>query len=481
MKQWFNIFFVTLSVIIVGCGDTSSTNSQSSTEGSSQYNNNSKNGDFTLILDVDKITVSTDWKEASKLVGIDLTMVQDANYGHFTIKDNILSYKKRDDRNSTDIGLFRVKLDNNRSTDIKVTVKTLYWKDAKCGGHHTIALKSNSTLWSWGYNSNGELGDGTTIDHLSLVQEATKSHDWKKIDAGAWSNVAIKKDGTLWAWGHNDLGQVGDGTTDDVLIPKKISSDTDWIDISIRDTHVLALKSNGTLWSWGQSLGTTSDSLVLSPIQIDGKWKKISTGEKFSVAIKDNGTIYSWGDNTLGALGLGDKIDRATPTAIVSKDNLFYDSLFIDISAGDNHVLAIQENGTVWGWGNNGFGQLTDNSDGTDEELSPIKINLGEIKYLSLGAEYSMGIYNNGTLKGWGDSQYGTIGADTWSVTVKNPIQESTHLQNWILVDAGVVHTVAITKNGELWIWGTNEYGEIGDGTTNSTAVPLHIYGRKFQ
>jgi len=491
MKKIFTIFLASLTTFLInGCEDGNSDNISITNSTTNSSNNSNSNTTTTLVLDVDKIQISANWKEKLDINGSFIQITQNGQYGSCEFNNNTIIYTKENETNATDSCQFEVELEDGSIVLETIKIKSLYWKMAKVGAYYTVALKSDGTIWSWGYNSNGELGDGTTTNRLTKVQEITHSHDWAKIDAGGWTTYAIKEDGSLWAWGHNDLAQIGDGSdiflNSKVSTPTKVSNDS-WKDVSSRDTHVLALKSDNSLWSWGSNVdgcvGNGNTDMQNTPYKLDGKWNVISAGENFSIAIRDNGTIYSWGGNTLGELGLGDKNNRLTPTAVVAQGDLFSDwdtSKFINISAGDSHVLAMQENGTVWGWGNNGFGQLTNNSSGADEELTPIKIDLIGVKYLSSGAEYSMAIYNDGTMRGWGDSQYGTIGSNSWDVNIKFPVQESTQSHNWIAVDAGIVHTVAIDKYGQLWAWGSNEYGEIGDGTTTSIAIPKKIYGRNL-
>ncbi len=479
-------------ILFWGCGGTDGGDNNSSINLASDVTQNSNvtisKDNLDLVLDVDKIEVSANWREKLGIDGDFIRLTQDGKYGKCKFNGDSVTYTKHSETNATDICKFSVELEDGDTKFATVTIQSLYWKIAKAGFNYTVALKSDGTIWGWGYNHNGELGDASTTNRLTKIQETTHSHDWKMVDASGWTTYAIKEDGSLWAWGSNDLGQLGDGS--DIFIhktnpePVKISTDN-WIDISSFRKHILALKSDGSLWAWGSNIngaiGSGNTDLQQTPYQIDGTWKAISAGTNFSIAIKDDGKIYSWGSNGLGELGLGDKDNRLIPTVVVAQGELLADwnsSPFVSVSAGANHVLVIQANGTVWGWGNNGFGQLTNNGDGTDEELSPIKIDLVGVTSLSAGDLYTMGIYSDGTMRGWGDSQYGNIGANTWDVNVKTPTQEYTKSNSWLFVDAGVVHTVAIDKYGQMWIWGTSEDGLLG--VADSTEIPKRIYARDF-
>ena len=455
-----------ITLLLIGCG---SDNSEENESNRSKYN-------FSMLLDVNKIKVSTKWLKESGIIvdSASLEILSNGNYGNFTIDNNTLIYTKNRETNQTDIGKFEIITERER-IPLEVKVKSLYWKEAKCGKYHTIALKSDGSIWSWGYNNSGELGDGTNINRLTAVQESTKSYNWKKIDAGGWFNLAIKKDNSLWAWGNNGLSQFGDGTSDSSNIPKQISS-RDWKDISAGKSHTLALQSNNTLWTWGSNIngqvGNNSTSIVNRPYQVAGKWQSISAGENYSIAIKDDQTVLSWGSNSFGQLGIGSTNTKYTPTKLDI-------SGFKEIATGDYHTLAIKDR-TLFGWGMNGFGELTDNGDGTDEIHTPKKINFGIVKKMCAGANYSLAIKDNGTLWGWGNNQYAQLGTNSFEVSLKTPTQEATKSNNWIDIDCGTVHSVGIKSNGTLWIWGSNDNGELGVGSTEKRATPTHILGRNL-
>ena len=126
------------------------------------------------------------------------------------------------------------------------------WSSVGTGSYHTIALKVDGTLWAWGRNATGQLGDGTTTNRSVPTQESTAAADWSSVSAGSYHTIALKEDGTLWAWGDNRYGQLGDGTTTDSLVPTQESTAAaDWISFSGGIYHTIALKEDGTLWAWG--------------------------------------------------------------------------------------------------------------------------------------------------------------------------------------------------------------------------------------
>jgi hypothetical protein len=198
---------------------------------------------------------------------------------------------------------------------------------AAAGEVYSLALKTNGTLWAWGANTMAQLGTGNYDDVFAPVQIGSDA-DWVTIaaggdlDSGGGHSLALKADGTLWAWGGNSKGELGTGNYDEKTKPEKIGSDTDWKSVSAGWAHSLALKTDGTLWAWGYNefgqLGTGDYVDITSPVQIgsDTDWASIDAGEIHSIAQKADGTIWAWGSNNSGILGTGDANDRSTPSPV---------------------------------------------------------------------------------------------------------------------------------------------------------------------
>src|SRR5579872_4197543 len=185
----------------------------------------------------------------------------------------------------------------------------------------TITLGSSSppsgppppskTLWAWGYNGYGQLGDGTSTDHHSPEQIGTDAN-WAQVSAGGLNfTVAIKTEGTLWAWGFNNDGELGDGTTTGRDSPEQIGTDTNWAQVSAGDSDTLAVRTDGSLWGWGFNgngqLGDGTTTGRNSPEQVgtDINWAQVSAGYSHTLAIKTDGTLWAWGFNGDGELGDG--------------------------------------------------------------------------------------------------------------------------------------------------------------------------------
>lgn len=238
------------------------------------------------------------------------------------------------------------------------------------GNNAMAGIKAwDGTLWTWGYNGNGELGNNSTISRYSPVQVGTES--WKSIVGGSQGHfAAIRSDDTLWVWGSNNLGQLGDGTTTTRSVPVQIVGS--WKFIAAGATCTFGIKSDDTLWGWGYNghglLGDFSTTNRSSPVQVagGGSWKfVISDGQWGTSAIKTDGTAYGWGYNGAGQIGDGTNGQKTSPTLTGGG---FSDWTHISIP-GYTWRAGVRSNGTLWVWGDNPFG--VSNLGG---RLSPIQV-----------------------------------------------------------------------------------------------------------
>ncbi|TPD71266.1 RCC1 domain-containing protein [Flavobacterium microcysteis] len=344
------------------------------------------------------------------------------------------------------------------------------WQTISSGLDHTLALKTDGTLWAWGDNQYGELGDGTVVSKNQPVQIGT-ANDWQKISAGNNFSLAIKNDGTLWAWGYNIYSQLGNGNVVNQRSPIKIGTATDWQSISaapgLIGGHSMALKTNGTLWSWGNNFyGQLGDDTLTNknqPVQIgtDTNWLAIAAGGAHSVAIKANGTLWAWGGNGLRQLGDGTNVDKRIPIQIGTATN------WKSINVGYTHNFGIKTDGTLWAWGSGLDGRLGLGSASAAAIPTQVGTDNDWAKAIA-GAEHSLALKTNGNLWSWGKNESGELGLGTNSTTdIMVPTQVNTNADK-TLISAGRDFSQVMNSDGFLYATGLNTAGQLGDGTNTN-------------
>jgi alpha-tubulin suppressor-like RCC1 family protein len=289
-------------------------------------------------------------------------------------------------------------LGNGTNTDSNTPVQVSGLTDVKAisaGYVHNLALKSNGTVWGWGWNQNGELGNGTNTDSNTPVQVSGLT-DVKAIAAGAYHSLALKNDGTVWAWGADGTGQLGDstnpeGTYPNSNIPVRVSGLTDVKAIDASGEHSVALKNDGTVWAWGWNYygqlgdGTKVDSHI--PVRVSGLTDvgAIDAGWYHNAALKNDGTVWAWGWNYYGQLGDGTSADSNTPVQVGGLSGATH------VTVGSYHTAALKSDGTAWAWGDNQFGQL---GDGTDTATNtPVRVSgIASVKKVSAGGRHTMAL-----------------------------------------------------------------------------------------
>jgi len=262
----------------------------------------------------------------------------------------------------------------NRSSPVQVGVATT-WNLVSVGSYSVMATKTDGTLWLWGNNNAGQLGLNSQGINRSSPTQIGSATNWSLIDGGNATFVAIKTDGTLWIWGDNSQGQLG---LNDVNVskssPTQVGSGTDWSKINAGGNHILAIKTDGTLWAWGLNnagqVGNNSVSNRSSPVQVGSSttWSQINTGpgSTLSLSTKTDGTLWSWGSNFTGQLGHGDTVYRSSPTQVGVA------TTWSQISVGQRTVGTIKTDGTLWTWGSNVSGVLGNNS--VVNRSSPVQV-----------------------------------------------------------------------------------------------------------
>jgi len=338
-------------------------------------------------------------------------------------------------------------------------------------------------LWGSGRNNNGQLGNGaTSLSQPVFVQPVTGGTNWRYISpskANIGSTAGIKTDGTLWLWGRNDYGQLGDNTSVAKSSPvQTISNGNNWNLVSFGQYHTAAIKTDGSLWLWGNNkygqLGNNSGGTGVnssSPVQTvagGNNWIKVDCGWGFTMAIKTDGTLWGWGKNTSGQLGNNASANKSSPVQTVAAGTNWK-----LISCGRYQSSAIKTDGTLWSWGQNNTGQLGDNT--TTNRSSPVQEITASTNWKLVSCSsyaFTAALKTDGTLWLWGSNAYGQIGNNTSGQQYSSPVQEVTGGTNWRTVSTGGGHVSAIKTDGTLWTWGINSFGQLANNTFNRTSSP---------
>jgi RHS repeat-associated protein len=320
------------------------------------------------------------------------------------------------------------------------------------GDSHSLAVKADGAAWSWGDNSQGQLGDGTTTQRNTPVQVSGLTNV-VAVATGHQHSLALKADRTVWAWGNNASGQLGDNTTANRTTPVQVKGPGgngflgDVVAIEGGVFFSLALKSDGTVWAWGDGsrgrLGNGGTTNQTTPVQVSNLSGvvAITAGWNFALALKADGTVWGWGDNSESQLSDGTTIDRLAPVRVGALTNV------IAFAAGGNHVVATKTDGTVWAWGNNRNGQI---GDGTQiNRPTPVQLSgISNVSALAAGWEHSLAVKADGrTAWAWGDNSQGQLGDGTTTRRTA-PVQVSI-ISGTGGVVAGKQHSLA---NDCLWI-----------------------------
>ena len=354
----------------------------------------------------------------------------------------------------------------------------------------SMAIRSDGSLWAWGANHHGQLGDDTTVSRTTPTMVIPLTPRVPEtgvvaVSAASHHTMAIMADGTLWAWGFNNTGQFGNGTTTNRSTPVQVGQITSWESIAAGTSHSAGIRSTDSLWAWGDGthgqLGNRANHGAAWPVAVGeqmifggilytpgreiGRWSSIAVGGSHTMAIRDNGTLWAMGANSSGQLGDGTTNQRNWPTQIGEYRWLY-------VSANNFHTVAIREDGTLWAWGRNNYGQLGDGT--TDNRHSPVQVGTANNWInVSAGANQTAAIQSDGTLWAWGRNNQGQLGDGTTDDRLL-PAQVGTN-SNWASVSAGAFHTVAIRTDSTLWAWGGNGAGQLGIGTSESQHTPVRV------
>jgi alpha-tubulin suppressor-like RCC1 family protein len=349
------------------------------------------------------------------------------------------------------------------------------------GSDHSLFLKSDGSLWAMGNNNFGQLGDGTADNdnYNTNFPEQIVASNVTAIAAGGYHSLFLKSDGSLWAMGNNNFGQLGDGTTDNdnynTNFPEQIVA-SNVTAIAAGVFHSLFLKSDGSLWAMGNNNfgqlgdGTTDNGNYNTnlPEQIvASNVTAIAAGRFHSLFLKSDGSLWAMGYNASGQLGDGTYNQTNRPKQIVASN-------ITAIAAGWTHSLFLKSDGSLWAMGYNGYGQLGDGTTDNDNYQTnlPEEIVATNVTAIAAGYDHSLFLKSDGSLWAMGDNDDGELGDGTYNQAT---LPEQIVATNVTAIAGGSDHSLFLKSDGSLWAMGDNEWGQLGDGTYNTTNWPEQI------
>jgi alpha-tubulin suppressor-like RCC1 family protein len=305
------------------------------------------------------------------------------------------------------------------------------------------------TLFVWGRNNIPQLGTNNNTNQLTPVTTFAGGTNWKQVSGGKEHTAAIKTDGSLWTWGGNASGEIGNfaSTTRSTPVTTFIGGNT-WKQVSNGGFHTAAIKTDGSLWVWGGNtelginIGGGNKNTPVTTFAGGTNWKSVSCGYQHTAAIKTDGSLWVWGQNGNGQLGINAAGTRSTPVTTFAGQNTWK-----QVFCGHGHTIAIKTDGSLWTWGSNSNGQLGDFT--TTTRSTPVTTFAGGTNWKqgSGGLSHTGAIKTDGTLWTWGLANEGRLGNNTGSVDRSTPVTTFAGGNNWKQVAAGREHTVAI-KSG---------------------------------
>ncbi len=344
----------------------------------------------------------------------------------------------------------------------------------------TVATTHYSAV-AWGQNLFRQLGNGSANASSDLPVTVSGLKFVTAVAAGALHSLALLANGTAVAWGDNEFGQLGDGSTAIASVPVPVSGLTGVKAIAAGEDHSLALLGNGTVMAWGDNedgqLGDGNHQESEVPVAVKGLTgvKAIAAGGNHSLALMSNGSVMAWGDNEAGELGSGGTKSSDVPVAVKGLSRVSA------ISAGGEFSLALLSNGTVEGWGSNESGQIgtgTEEKEEGEGQRSDVPIGvegLTGVTAIAAGSDHALALVGGGTVMAWGEDNFGELGNGKTAAREPRPAAVG-GLSGVVAISAGGQDSEALLSGGSVMTWGTNHFGQLGDGTSGSPSdVPVLV------
>lgn len=415
-------------------------------------------------------------------------VVEDGDDGVFEVAGTLLRYTPSG-AFTDDTGSLRITDPHGGSVTVEVRVEVRYFTGLALRNLGGYGVKSDGTLWAWGSNAKGELGQGHSSVNVSVPVQVGASDQWDQVFAGGNLALALRRDGTLWGFGTNTYGAVGVGHTGEVLAPTQLGVDADWARVGIGRFHALGVKQDGSLWAWGRNergqlcLGDTLDRSAPVRVGLGTGWARADGGGAYSVLLDAQGGVWACGRNDYGQFGdgsrtliggdgqvIGDDHDALVPTPAGNAVALR------ELAVGWDHVLALSGDGVLYAWGKNLSGQLGVGG-GDWSYLTPQWVG-GGYAAVAAGLDHSLALGDDGSLWSWGFNTHGQLGLGDRTTITEYPPGSGQYLTDdhdrdaptqvgldldWLAVDAESATSGAL-KSTRRYAWGSHEGAYLGLG-----------------
>lgn len=376
--------------------------------------------------------------------------------------------------NLTELGqqTFGFTSSKNPSSPPKEEVNSEAFAKLFMGNSHAFGITNGGQVYGWGYNYAGQLGvsdnSGTATANPNPI--LLSIDNVKLLAPGNNHTLALKNDGTVYAWGDNSRGQLGNGTTTASINPVQVTGLSNIKAIAGGSNHSVALATDGKVYAWGLNadgqLGDDSTTQRTAPVESKiTDVVEIAAGGSHTVARKANGTVWVWGQNWNGQVGINTSTASEKPTQVINLTDVK------KIVSGNSHILALTNNGDVYAWGQNNQGQI---GDGTTENVLAPKLIFSNAKDIAAGSQHSVILKNDGTVYAFGNNFNGEVGNGSADEKITSPTQVAV-LTNIKSITAAGASSMAISNDGKIFAWGKNSNGQLGDGTTTVAKTPVEI------
>jgi alpha-tubulin suppressor-like RCC1 family protein len=367
-------------------------------------------------------------------------------------------------------------------TAVSDSLPGVTFTSVSAGLYHSLAIGSDGTLYAWGTNDEGQLGDGTTTDSSVPVKVLTPAGvTFTSVAGGFHHSLAVSSDGDVYAWGGNGNGQLGNDTITESSVPVKVTPNgVTFTSVSAGFWHSLAVSSDGALYAWGGNstgqLGNDTITDSWEPVQVSTPtglttFTSVSAGALHSLAVGSDGVTYAWGYNHWGQLGDGTTTNSSVPVAVLTPNEV----TFTSVSAGAYHSLAISSDGVTYAWGNNSNGQL--GNDTITESLVPVEVLAPTgvtFTSVSAGFWHSLAVGSGGVTYAWGNNTYGELGDGTITESLVPVEVLAPTGVTFTSVNAGLLHSLAVGTDG-AYSWGGNASGQLGNGLRDDVLAPERV------